>query len=477
MFHQSETLNWTVEQVSTEFGMMDSQYLTAQAIVVALRKLVQVPEGIFMGQKLNIKACLRILAAALAMFSAVGMGAYAQDVSQDVSEEQRVDHYMRLTQVDPLYAWPAVDLDNMEKAILALEISRAEILAFADQYSDDQRARISIALYPTAYLTEMVAFERQRRALSDDAGKDKLNAYQSQLLRTIEAHQSYLSDLQAALNATASEVSYKGLEYHFGRSSFAHFIAGIEACRVDAAQSREQAERRWKCLGTETPGCETPVWSVVPGPKDIEFTFEIFEQPPARITKAIREHGRLGGKAAGPGWAMLNKSDCDAGDTPVPFLIWEFPTASGVPVFRPEVVNDVLVHDHQIDEDSNAYERILDSLGMEGFLFQSHTNLYACPDAARDSAKLRSMVYIYEFAGQFDWQDPQTDEETPSAAFAQVSRAASTLRSAPVLTENAVQAFVHEVTNLLAGFERDDLMAALGTDRVNRRVKWVHVAA
>lgn len=402
--------------------------------------------------------------ALLVLLAVIGGNADAQNTS----EGHLLERYIRLVQVDPLYAWPGVNLDDMDKAVSALEASRAEILRFADQYSDAQRERIATTLYPTAYLSEMRALEGQRRALLGDTGRDRVEAYQAQLERTIEAHLSYLDELRVVLSATANEVSYKGLEYHFGRSSFAHFIGGVEAYQAEAVRSLEQAEVRWRCFKAKETECALPSWQALSVPDPIDYDLSVFDQPSARITKAIRERGRLGGQVAGPGWASLNGSECYGGDASVPFLTWAFPTGAGVPIFRPEVLTDVLVHDHRIDEASNAYERILDSLGMAGFLFQPHTNLYACPDAAKDSARLRAMVFLHEFAGQFDWSGGQTGGEKLNASIASVSQAFAKLQNAEVLTEFDTENAVYLASNLLRSFERDDLIIALGEDETSQ---------
>jgi hypothetical protein len=414
--------------------------------------------------KLAIHALVRSLLAALVALSTLAVGTHAQELS----DAQRQARYLRLTQVNPLYAMPAVNLTQMEQAVASLVASRTEILSVADQYGAAQRKRIAAALYPTAYLSEMIALEVQRRALAKGAGKEQLRAYQSQLLYTIDAYAAYISSLLDALKATADDVSYKGLEYHFGRSSFTHFIAGIEAYHADAVRARDQAQARWACLETDLAECERPVWSAVPNPKPLDYSTDIFERAPARITRAIRAQGQLGGKPVGPGWTMLNGSDCSAGDTPVPYLLWRFPTASGVAIFRPEVVSDVLVHDHQIDRNSNAYERILDSLGMQRFLFQPHTNLYACPDAAGDSARLRTMAYMFAVAKTFDWHP--TGEVSPEleVALARAWDVSQRLRTAPVLTETAAQRLAHEVTAVLADFGREQMIGALGATRLRQ---------
>jgi hypothetical protein len=388
--------------------------------------------------------------------------------AQEGPEKHRLERFIRLTQIDPLYAWPGVDLDHMERAISALYASRAEILRFDDQYSEVQKTRIASALYPTAYLREMRALETQRRALSYQPELEELAAYQIQLEHTINVHLSYLSELHFALSATAGEVSHKGLEYHFGRSSFVHFIGGIEAYQIDAERLLQQAKARWGCLESKSSDCEISSWEVLPVPQAMNYDFGVFDQAPARITRAIRARGQLGGQVAGPGWAMLDGSSCYAKDTPVPFLTWTFPTGSGVPIFRPEVVTDVLLHDHQIDETSNAYERILDSLGMAGFLFQPHTNLYACPDAAKDSGKLRATVFLYEFAGQFEWPGTQSENEGLNDAIARASQAFSKLPIAEVLTEFDADSAAYEASKILSGFERDDLIRALGEDRTRQ---------
>ncbi|WP_295512719.1 hypothetical protein [uncultured Sulfitobacter sp.] len=393
------------------------------------------------------------------------VAAFDRTVGAQEVNEQRFERFIRLAQVEPLYAWPGVDLDDMGRAISALNRSRAEILRFADQYNDTQKARIASALYPTAYLERMRALEAQRRALAFSTKTDQLEAYQVQLERTIDAHLAYLTELQSAMSATADEVNYKGLEYHFGRSSFAHFIGGVEAYQAEAMRSLQKAKERWNCFKEEKPPCEAPSWRAIAAPHETDYDTEVFDQTPARITKAIREGGRLGGKAVGRGWAILNGSECYGKNAKIPFLTWTFPTGSGVPIFRPEVVSDVLVHDHQIDETSNAYERILDTLGMSGFLFQPHTNLYACPDAAKSSARLRAMVFLYEFAGQFQWSSMQSANEEISVALAQAAQAFSKLQVAEVLTEFDTEKAAYEASKLLSSFEHNELIGALGEDR------------
>ncbi len=394
-----------------------------------------------------------------------GLVAASNLSAQEHSNADTLRRYVRLAQVDPLYAWPVVDLTQMEVAIEALNASRAEILTYAkEQYTAEQQARIAIALYPTSYLSEMIELERLRRALSMASGPTDTEAYHQQLLATIEAHQNYLGVLKAALAATSNGQTYKGLEFHFGRSSFAHFIEGVEGYQADTEVMLKRAKARWQCTQTGEQDCEEPDWQVTSEPEIKEYSKEVFQQAPAKITRAIREEGKLGGQIVGTGWAILNNADCYLNKGPIPFLTWQFPTASGVPIFRPEVVSDVYVHDHRADDSSNDYERILQTLGMQGLLFQPHTNLYACPDASRDAAQLRAMVFIHKFAQEFEAPSDTIGNVSLTTALAQLKATSEQLSDASVLVENDVQAFVVALSHLLTEYEIEELDAVLGSD-------------
>ena len=377
----------------------------------------------------------------------------------------RVERFIRFTEIDPLYAWPGVNLQHMRRAISALESSREEIIGFAErQYSLDQVERIARSLYPTDFLSEMIALETKRRKLRDTADETGLAAYQKQLSSTIRTHRSYVRDLKSALEITAAEQTYSGLEFHFGQSTYAHFIFGISLYLKEIDESLKRANDRWACLKEQSVNCGRAVWFVDPLPESAPFDFSVFRTPSARITKAIRFRGPLGGQALGPGFAVLRSSSCRKDLGAVPYLLWEIPTASGVSIFRPEVISDVLVHDHRIDGESNGYERLLDALGMDGFLFQPQTNIYACPDAAGDDAALRAMASTYAFASTLDIPNLPGFSDLLRAAVEELNAQGRSLKAAQVLDQHDVQAFMRSLTELLSKVPRNELEESLGDE-------------
>lgn len=409
---------------------------------------------------------LQLLSLHLFLIVAFNICSISPGFAQASSADERAKGYINLTRIAPFYGWPGVDLDHMKLSIDALEASRAEILSVSDQYNDGQKKLIETSLYPTKYLTQMVATEQLRRKLLQTQSNKALNAYHQQLVLTIKQHHTHLTNLEVSLTKIAKAVEFKGLAFHFGRSSFAHFLEGITAYRKEAEQNLKSAHNRWLCLKDELSDCEQATWNIIPLPNDVKVSSKAFDTPSARITRAIRQNGRLGGKAAGLGWAVLNRSDCYPNQTSIPFLTWQFPTASGLPIYRPEVVSDVYVHDHQIDEGSNNYERLLQRLGMEGFLFQSHTNLYACPDAAGDAARLRAMIFVYEHSKNLDWDFEIIDNPKLQKSVSELKVAAEQLKDATILAENYVQSLMHHASKFLAGFKRSELVSNLGNQRL-----------
>ncbi len=396
----------------------------------------------------------------------IGLGTIALTFSSARAEQPisslSLNVYLENLRVDPLYAWPGVDLLQMEHAIEALKQSRTEIVEVtATQYDVLKTARVARVLYPTDFLEEMRALEETRRTALrlQDAGA--VARYQAQLERTITGHLTYLDVLIPALENTAAEQSYKGLEYHFGRSSFEHFLSGIHGYRQDAEMALERVGQWQRCLDdvTDCPDVQPPLF---PASEVSRAVDDFTQSDAAKIVYGLRSQADFGGAAASPGWAVLRSHQCFAAQENVPFLMWRFPMASGGQMFRADVVEDVQVHDHGIDESSNDYERKLDALGGAGYLYQSYTNLYACPDAAGDAAKLRAMVYAHQRLQSFNWSQMTSSEPKVQMQIDQIEADLQVVRNAQILDEGVLQAVMHELGQLLYMGSSEQLQATLG---------------
>lgn len=384
-------------------------------------------------------------------------------------EQERSDRFLGLVLANPLYAWPAVDLKQMMLAVGALEASREEIVDLAKvQYSPAQVARISRSLYPTGFLFEMVTLENVRRALIGDPSRARLELYHEQLISTIKAHQQYLSILRTDLIELVSEQSFSGLEFHSGQSTFEHFVFGLTLYQREAEKALVEAYERWECFEGSHHQCLDWNWEIIPLADEVDFDLGVFEQPPAVITKAIRQRGPIGGQAIATGYAVLYRSDCRKDLGAAPYWLWQIPSASGVPIFRSEVVSDVWVHDHRAHADSNDYEGLLHAFGMDGFLFQPQMNLYACPDAAGDNARLRAMAHVYEFARSLEIATKPSGLTSLPRALRELQEQADLIESSSIMDESAIQNFMHSVTKILASFENYELREILDDELLRK---------
>ena len=370
---------------------------------------------------------------------------------QEILKTVHVERYVRLAQMEPLYAWPGVDLDSMARAIEALNASRAELVEISGmKYQPQQVEGIQAALYPTEYLEQMRILEGLRRELNLDSGLGELYLYHQHLIRTISAYQDYLDRLLPVLEKTAAAQRYKGLEFHSGRTSFAHFLDGIEFYETQARVSYALAQERWQCVLADEDGCEQPKYPKPDGSSILGFDPVVFDKAPAQITLELRAHDELKGEVNTIPWAVLSGASCFPPGQQTPYLLWRYPAANTVPIFRAEVVSDLLVHDHRLRDQSNGYERRLDGLGARGYLFQTQTTLYACPDAAFDTARLRTLSYAYDAISELSW--PTESDKVPDNIriyFEYAAEALLELKRQTYLSEPSIEAFLIPVITIL----------------------------
>jgi len=383
--------------------------------------------------------------------------------NQEAYASDKIERYVRLTQANPLFAWPGVNLDHMEKTVSILEQSRAEIVNLVGaQYTGLQRDRVANTLYPTEYLSQMIALETLRRTLYQHRTLTDLQTYQAQLVRTIGSYQSYLNILIPALIQTAREQNYKGLEYHLGRSSFKYFLSGIRGYRAQADRALELSQQRWACLTDDSAVCMDANWPIAPKPDKVEIDETVFSGVAATMVATMRAKSKTGGRAVHPKWAVTQNHQCFPFQSHVYYFLWEFPSGSDVPIWRADVINDVLVHDHRATKSRvSAYERKLDALGAKGYLHQTMTNHYACPDIGSDTALIRSMVFVYQTLEGINWDKFQLAAHSD---LLQLRILAKRVIETPYVNELSVQGFMRELGFVLNTYDKSQLIALWGDD-------------
>lgn len=361
------------------------------------------------------------------------------------------NRFVRHTQIDPVFAWPAVDLDDMKKVISVLEQSRSEIASLVKkQYGPAQQKRVDAVLYPTEFFSQMILLEKLRRGLTSTSSMKALRSYQSQLEQTIITYQNYLDQLLPALEQTIREQDYKGLQYHFGNSSFKHFLGGINSYRKQSAEIMEEAKIRWKCLENDHVNCAGSIWEIFPKISPAEVDDTVLSGAAATIVTNLHTNSQVGGKPIQPAWAVMSSHQCSVYQPQMYFSLWEFDVGTGVPVWRAEVVNDVLVHDHRLSKENvNNYERLLHTLGAEGFLHQSATNHYACPDIGSDTGLIRAMVYIYRTLETMDWDNVQAGSPEDQIALADLESMAKKITKQNYVDEYGIHSFMRDLSILL----------------------------
>lgn len=398
------------------------------------------------------------------MIALIGGGLVYKIKSEQMA---RIETYIDFARIDPLFAWPGVNLAHMETAVALLKASRAEIVELVTrQYNPAQTDRVERLLYPTDYLSEMIVLEGLRRDLSKRSDDTEIERYQKQLERTIRAYQTYLDVLIPALQKTVKEQRYKGLDYHFGRSSYTHFLSGLQSYHTQSDIALETALKRWHCFMGDQENCDTPRWPVVSEAVEIPVDEAVFESQPAHIVQTLRENSKASGRTVDPSWAVTNSHRCFAAHPVVYYFLWEFQSGHDVPIWRAEVVNDVLVHDHRVTEDTtNLYEKKLQNLGAEGYLYQSFTNHYACPDIAADMALLRAMVYVYRSLKHMTWQDVENTDAKIVAEYATLKTKAQTITSQAYVREDHVQNFMYHLSATLKKYSPEDLREVWGGEQ------------
>ncbi len=369
--------------------------------------------------------------------------------------------YLRQTQVDPMFAWPGVNLADMDIAIETLKKSRGEIVALAGkQYSSNITDRVQRVLYPTQYLHEMGKLENLRRKLSKNAAFTDLQAYQAQLALTIRSYQDYLDMLIPILEKTAKEQDYKGLQYHFGQSSFKHFLSVLHRYRSDLDDMLQKASLRWDCVENTTTECINPTWPVLGEVPRVPIDAESFNSETAHITSSVRMNSKLYGNPDHPNWAVTTSHRCFAKHGQAYYFLWELDLGEGVPIWKADVVNDVLVHDHQVtDQTTNQYEIMLNKLGAKGYVYQPYTTQYACPDLAADTGLIRSMSYVYDSLKRIDWPSVEGNQ---LGQHEKLQKGALKITGLSYLSEPLIQNFIRDLNIFLNNHTREELSAIWG---------------
>ena len=377
---------------------------------------------------------------------------------------ENTERYVQLSQIEPLFAWPDVNLDHMNTAISLLEQSRTEIVALVgEQYDNHQQDRVQKALYPTQYLSEMITLERLRRALPQNATLLGAKTYQAQLERTIDAYQTYLNVLIPALLQTSRAQNYEGLEYHFGRSSFGYFMSGIRSYRAQSAHVLKLASHRWGCVSEDGLTCVDAKWPEIPKPVELIVDENVFTNDPANIISEMRMNSKPLGQTVNPKWAVTYTHECFSYRPQVYYFLWEFSSGYDVPIWRADVVNDVLVHDHRVTEGTgNGYEKKLDSLGADGYLHQSFTNHYACPDIASDTSLIRAMVSVYQALDGFMWEQSNSSGSDASAQYNKLRSKAAAIIRKHYVSEYLVRDFMYNLNVMMNSYTPEELVAFWG---------------
>lgn len=369
--------------------------------------------------------------------------------------------YYKQTQVDPLFAWPGVNLADMNIAIETLKKSRDEIVSLTGkQYNPEITDRVQRTLYPTQYLREMVQLENLRRGLSENATFTALETYQAQLTLTIRSYQEYLDMLLPVLEKTANEQKHKGLQYHFGQSSFKHFLSTLRHYRSDVDDMMQKSLHRWDCANNISTECTYDVWPILTDAPSMMIDTASFKSDAANITSSVRINSKLYGNPDRPNWAVTTSHRCFAKYTQVHYFLWELDLGEGVPIWKADVVNDVLVHDHRItDETTNQYEKLLNKLGAKGYVYQPHTTQYACPDLAADTGLIRSMSYVHNRLKTIDWD---IAEDNQSVQYGQLHSDAQKITELSYLNEPLIQNFMRDLNILLSSGTEEELRAIWG---------------
>lgn len=297
-------------------------------------------------------------------------------------ENRGLDDYVTLQKIDPLYAFPGMDLNAFMESVDALEASRDMLARHFDVASSTKTYRV---VYPIEYLRLQGELERVRRELIREPTKDLAWQHRELLLATIDARILYIERYLTQLSLVEPE-SYYGeiIRFHNGYANADYFKRVLETYLEVAHTQREEEVRRYECLVSGEEGC-LRVPSEIRETHDARIVGDV-EGPVNENRKKIAAYREVA--VTDPSVIIaLSQSQCvPVEDGPVYYhLAWLDNEEYEVSILRPDVLNTLYYYDlREGPQAAWSYAKEYIARGGPRFAYQPLANHYVCPDLATD---------------------------------------------------------------------------------------------
>lgn len=313
--------------------------------------------------------------------------------------------FLLLTEIDPLFALPGVNLHQFQESITMLASQRDRIAGY---YPEEEAAVVRASLYPTTFLTEIVRLEEKRRSLDGTVVKNV--SYHLQLLKTMRVYRSDIEALRDALDTHLDDKAVFGYPSDASASTDSIISSLLKLDEV-AKEKRSTALLRATCSIYMHPGCPR-IMSLVGSRTAISQTTS---SPPSRNEKPIRIildriHRAAPYYGTGEQFPTIRMSSvCFREATGV--LPWTMPVGSTT-ALRIARADEILIYNVEAEAAALATEKTsATTLQQSGsaittnqhaftqgvrLLYQPTGNGYLCPDAGTDFGTMVRTLGVHE---------------------------------------------------------------------------------
>lgn len=391
-------------------------------------------------------------------------------------KEASLYRYVIAARIDPIFALPGVDIQNLRVAIEALEVSRNE---FLDSFEPHEQKLLRDTLYPLDFLEKLSQSENTRRTFIDDPSYASARAYHEAIKAALSAYKENVRDFTRIVRTFDDRT----LGFWDGTTNPRHIAGILEEAASEASRRSREESLRFMCLSYGFPcpsllqaqGATMPDYENEAGdtlPPAIERNLAIVDGRADRPAQTLTQWGEewhartarvLDEDPPSPlsalPVALHRDSHCTLdGESAYVRFWWSNSRASDIPTERLSLVNDLYFHD--VESAQSDFEQELKALGVL-YMYQP-LNPFVCIDYGNDSAAIFTARAI-----QRSLQNHSLfiDREPDGELLERLRELEGAIReSQDVLSTHTVDVFIGLLESLLLSGENPPLHTLIGRE-------------
>ncbi len=307
--------------------------------------------------------------------------------------------YWIQTKYDPLFAIPAIHIDDYQHAVDELA---ASVTKYKPYYTDYEYKLIHEHLYPLQFLATQSETERLRRMFVENPTFKNAENYTNALNTTLTMYEHSAEALASVFNDNISglytrpEAINNVIKFVGGDTNALHIAKQLTSITTQADSAQVQNQRRFDCITSQILNCESAKvfgnktyldalqdTSDTQMPNYIPMFAEVYANSyhPTNVTEPA------------PSLIAVANSPCLPSAKPAYLRIWWNNENSKTNIVRSLLVNDILLWDLEIMSETHGYYKARFDQGLQYEV--QPINSYMCIDEGQDSSLARNTHYAY----------------------------------------------------------------------------------